>query len=575
MRKLRFFVILNSYLLVLLMGCDSSLSEWLESSAAIESDLAWVTEPEILTPGPVDLAKLVQLSTNMATRLEVWVDDGHGHKFRVNYPTYSQSHAEPLLGFRAGRDYRVWLTVTSTQGQSLTWYHPAKISTHPLPEDVVSVKVKKHNFDRMEPGYTLLDSKQVSINLVNFNGLQRKHTILVVDREGEVVWYLQPPSNGTARQLDNGLIQANGLDGEVDVFGNPVASILFPDNQHHDYIQMPTLPGEEDRFLAITSANVDVDDYPYSADQEDLAFYVDPNGPATTSTVNVRYDNIVEFHRDGTMLQTWNLLDMLKPTRVGFFDGGHDNLGPRGADWGHSNSVWYHEADDSIIVCVRQQDAIIKFSRATGQLRWILGPHGGWEGFEDYLLTPVPIGGEFEWAYHPHSAMVTQAGGILLFDNGNYRATPFTGEIPLLSEGDPDSYSRAIEYRIDETAMKVAQAWEYSYRQGGERWPSWAQGDADELPETGNRLMVFNYCPEDFINQPGLWEPTECGSQVVEVTKLKHQKVFELALYVKSPWVFDGQQDPQKFVTATTYRAERIPLYPDNQVRVTWVANDL
>jgi arylsulfate sulfotransferase len=88
--------------------------------------------------------------------------------------------------------------------------------------------------------------------------------------------------------------------------------------------------------------------------------------------------------------------------------------------------VDYDPSDDSIIVSVRHQDAIVKFSRSTGQLKWILATHENWPvELQPFLLTPV--GAPFEWHYHPHAPMVTRSGTVLLFDNRNNRASPFDG----------------------------------------------------------------------------------------------------------------------------------------------------
>ena len=54
--------------------------------------------------------------------------------------------------------------------------------------------------------------------------------------------------------------------------------------------------------------------------------------------------------------------------------------------------------------------------------------------------------------------MLTPAGTLLIFDNGNHRASPFDGTVPLLND---ETYSRAVEYAVDEENMEVRQAWEY------------------------------------------------------------------------------------------------------------------
>ena len=89
---------------------------------------------------------------------------------------------------------------------------------------------------------------------------------------------------------------------------------------------------------------------------------------------------------------------------------------------------------------------------------WILGNHSNWAAeFQPYLLTPV---GPLEWPYHQHAPTITAEGTILLFDNGNDRASPFDG-VPRMELS--ESYSRAVEYAIDEDSMEVTQVWEFAF----------------------------------------------------------------------------------------------------------------
>jgi hypothetical protein len=160
------------------------------------------------------------------------------------------------------------------------------------------------------------------------------------------------------------------------------------------------------------------------------------------------------------------------------------NVGTEGADWAHANAVIYDDNDDSFMISIRHQDAVIKIARTSGALRWILAPPANWSPeLEPYLLTPV--GDPFEWPYHQHAPMLTSNGTVVMFDNGNHRASP-----PDPGVGDSENYSRAVEYAIDEEAMTVEQVWEYG-ASSDERLYSDFIGDADQLPSTGNVLIVF------------------------------------------------------------------------------------
>ena len=286
---------------------------------------------------------------------------------------------------------------------------------------------------------------------------------------GEIVrsWH---PAGTTVTPLPN----------SIEVDSTEDHPILF----HHE-----TFPTEFGTILALDRVDRLVQGYPTSD--------TDPEAP-TADTVVVD-EPLVEFDMEtGEILHYYSLVDMLDPRRIGY-----NSVAPTPpcsvrnpeckADWVHDNAIIYDSRDDTYIVSLRHQDAVIKVRRATGKLVWILGNHFGWgPEFEPYLLTPV--GSPFEWQYHQHAPMVTPEGTLLLFDNGNNRAMPFetdpdTGELvePI---ADADNFSRAVEYLIDPENMTVQQVWESNGNAGVDLFTRFIS-DADWLPETGNVQITF------------------------------------------------------------------------------------
>ncbi|NIM00972.1 MAG: hypothetical protein GTN89_08715 [Acidobacteria bacterium] len=302
---------------------------------------------------------------------------------------------------------------------------------------------------------------------------------------------------------------------------------------HHDLVKTPL-----GTYLSLDRQEVNVADFPTSE--------TDPNAP--TAPALLRDDSVVEFLPDGTLREEWPHVDHLDITRIGY---GSLNPTANGLDWTHSNAVTYRPEDDSIIVSVRHQDAVFKFSRQTGQLEWILGPHDNWSpAFEPYLLHPVGPG--FRWQYHQHAPMWTGSGNLLLFDNGNLRASPFDGTTP---DAPWEAFSRAVEYSIDTQNMHIRQVWEYG-EDAAERIYSSFISDADWLPMTGNRLLTFG--GTGYVD--GVESATlglgEVHPRIIEVTDDNVPvKVFEL-------WAHDPSGG-----RIATYRGERIAsLYPAVQV---------
>jgi hypothetical protein len=210
----------------------------------------------------------------------------------------------------------------------------------------------------------------------------------------------------------------------------------------------------------------------------------DPN--ASRERARVVGDIVMEVRPDGTIVGEWRILDLLDPYRISY--GSRANYwGVRGypgtMDWCHANGTCYDARDDSILVSLRTQDCIVKIDRKSGALRWILGAHCNWRApWAERLLKPSP---SVAWQFHQHDCSITPEGTILCFDNGNHRAPPFETPTPAAQ-----SYSRAVEFAIDEFKGTVSQVWSYGDAPG-ERLYAGFQGGAIRLPQTGNTFVTY------------------------------------------------------------------------------------
>tara|TARA_B100000315_G_scaffold256476_1_gene302486 strand:+ start:127 stop:1386 length:1260 start_codon:yes stop_codon:yes gene_type:complete len=265
----------------------------------------------------------------------------------------------------------------------------------------------------------------------------------------------------------------------------------------------------------------------------------DPDAPKRTA--KVVGDVILEVSPDGKVLNRWPMLDLLDPYRLCY-----GSCSPywqrRGFansnDWCHANAVTYDASDDSIIVSLRTQDCIIKFDHGSGELKWILGDHGNWQKpWSDKLLKPV---GDVDWQYHQHDCSVTPDGTILCFDNGNFRATPFAEKMAV-----EESYSRAVEFAVDEAAMTVEQVWAYG-KDPGERLFACYQGGAYRQPKTGNTFMTYGgICTIDGEPSANI-EEAFAQARLIEITPDK-EIVFDL-------WIDASDEDEP--LPLSSFRAE-------------------
>ncbi len=458
---------------------------------ALETDIPTRLEIEIADRAGDQLATASSslLSTQAEaigpTRLKSHLPDGAGHQFVIAPSSeLSTQHDVTILGLKAGRDYDLQVTATSADGRSVTWQSPSMVSTAPLPAGFPPITVLVSEPDAMEPGVTLLNVRPRN-DLGSDGQTELKSYLVALDQSGDVVWYLEGAYSQVAMLENGNLLTTAAADdsineitmlGEVIQTWYPSGGDAAPQDSiivdigafHHDAFPVN---GGESWLVPIYDFRT-VEDYP-----------VDEQNPGVRETTLVRDTPVIEFTSDGTVINRWNFLDILKPTRIGF-DG--TQIRDDGRNWAHTNAVIYDEADDAIIASLRHQDAVVKVSRATGELLWILGTHANWEGFEPYLLSP--IGSEFAWQYHQHAPMLTSDGTIILFDNGNNRASPFTGEVPVSADA---NYSRAVEFEINEETMTVRQVWEWGLPQSGEQLYAPFLGDANQLPVTNNVLITF------------------------------------------------------------------------------------
>lgn len=423
------------------------------------------------------LVRVVTAETNVPTRLEIVVTESvqeNGSVATVRSDTPATRHAVPIIGLKPAHGYDLTVTAVADDGTRRD-AAPLHVDTAPLPDTFPRIDVRAATAG-MEPGFTMIGARNKDLT-ASF--------IVILDDRGEVVWFLAIDTSSIVTPLANGhvaTILANRTTiEEIDLVGNTVrawyaarASDPPPANGiaidaftfHNDVFEIAA----DGTFLVPTDVVRFVDDFP-----------TNENDPSVRATTPVLDEPIIEFREtDGAILRSWNFLDLLKPTRIGF----DATVGlPANADWAHTNGVALDGRDDSIITSLRHQDAVVKTSRTDGSLRWILGNHDNWAGFEPFLLTPVGV--PFAWPYHQHAPQVSSRGTLLLFDNGNWKASPFTGEprVPAAANA-----SRAVEYEIDADAKTVRQVWEFV---ADEQLYAPFVGSAYELPATGNVLITY------------------------------------------------------------------------------------
>jgi arylsulfate sulfotransferase len=497
-----------------------------------------IAGPTLSTNTSAPLAANLQLTTDVPSRVSVTADDGT-NSWRRNFYDFDTVHSIPLLGFKPGRSYTISVEVSDSQGNTDETASPLHFTTGPLPSTFVPITVLKSTPEKMEPGYTLFRA---------LNGLSGTAYVVVVDNTGTVVWYSSIPSNFGVKRLENGnlLYPLPTRFEEINMLGQTNRIWLLRSNLGYNHEATITDKGT---VLYLSDATRVVTNFPTSSST--------PNAPRVTT--NIWHNPVVEMSLfNGQVQNIWTPIDLLDPTRISYLTFSARNP-VYGWDWSHANAVIEDPRDNSLIVSIRHQNAVIKFSR-DGQLKWILGPPENWGSeFQPYLLTPV--GHPFEWQYAQHAPIITPRGTLLLFDNGNFRASPFDSSVP-----DAQNYSRAVEYDIDEVNMRVSQVWDWG-RTGTNHIYAASRGSAKWMPETGNVLITF--ADVKYVNglRPSTNAPNASMERMIEVTHGLGEPPYSPSEVVLDLALFDYTNKSSFYAGSSGYRAERIPdLYPVNTV---------
>lgn len=243
-------------------------------------------------------------------------------------------------------------------------------------------------------------------------------------------------------------------------------------------------------------------------------------------------DLIVETDKEGNVVDEWKLFEILDPYRdinllamdqgavclnIDASQAGHtaqkeDLEGPNapwgdvtgvgaGRNWAHVNSVNYDETDDSIILSIRNQSAVVKIGRDK-KVKWIIASPEGWnKDLASKILVPVDLKGNkikcesskcdgaFDWTWTQHTAYKINEKSkpgkihVSVFDNGDSRSM----EQPAIASM---KYSRAVEYVVDEKNMTVQQVWEFGKERGND-WFSPITSVVEYQPKTDS-MMVYS-----------------------------------------------------------------------------------
>ena len=445
-------------------------------------------------------------------------------------------HLIPILGMYADTANTVDIRIIDNAGDTVA-QSSVVITTQALPQNMpTSITATTLDETKVAPGMYLVSNFSTLLNSIG-----QPQIPYMLDDYGDIRWVLDYSSNAELKNMsyDDGIARlrnGNFYFGniitakiyEVDILGNIINTWSMPGYGFHHEVHEETngnfiLTATKEESNTLTDGTVVIEDY------------------------------VIEIDRiSKQIINTWDMKESLDEYRR--------TWGITGAgDWFHGNAVLDDSTDNTIIVSGRNQ-GVVKLDRSN-HVKWILAPHKGWgvnrrgEDLKQYLLTPLDASGnviadttvaygstitpDFEWNCYEHSPILLPDGNLMLFDNGTNRTLDSLDGNSIYNSA-PGKYSRAVEYKIDETNMTVQQIWEY----GKERDVDCYSAIISSVQFlTGSNHVIF---------APGFNVPNTIGrgGKIIEVDYATKQVVNEI--HISSANNFSA------------HRAKKISAYPDN-----------
>jgi arylsulfate sulfotransferase len=520
---------MNKFLLAAIVACILFSCKKVTTPPATTSptgDLkTFAIAPDSVTLNPTGnapLSALVHFTSPISGYTQVVVAGKHGATSNVtqSFTDAGTAHSIPILGLYANYKNTVYVYIIGSNQDTIV--STLSIYTGALPVNVPNyIHTDFSDLTNMESGFNLVSS---------FSGYPNPPQVpYMVDSFGDIRWYLDFTNNPTLNQLfyDCGIERLQ--DGNY----------RFAD-QHTDQIYEIDVMGKIINTWSLGTYIFHHDIY----EKPNGNFLVTVSNPQSVNTQGVQTieDYIIEIDRSSkAIISTWDLKQSLNEYRT--------TLDNDPTDWIHCNGVLYDASDNTIIVSGRVQ-GVVKLDYSN-QVKWIMGPHLGWgvngrgQNLNQYLLTPLDANGnaitdttvvngyanatDFEWNWYQHSPRLNPNGDLMVFDNGQTRN--YNSNLP--------NYSRAVEFKINETNMTVQQVWAYGKNNGASTFSpivSSVQFYADK-----NHVLF----------SPGyeVGNATGNGGKIVEVDYATQQVVFQMSISSANGWGF--------------HRVFRMPLYPN------------
>ncbi|MFI5263900.1 MAG: aryl-sulfate sulfotransferase, partial [Candidatus Kapaibacterium sp.] len=204
---------------------------------------------------------------------------------------------------------------------------------------------------------------------------------------------------------------------------------------------------------------------------------------------------IQELDGQKNVVCQWKTWDHLPITDIANFD--LKNPNHTLVDYAHLNSVEM-DTDGNVIASFRSMDDIvkIKWGDTIGRVLW------RWGGKDSTINFFHFTGADTILFSSQHDVRRIANGHITMWDNGNYHKTIWSD-----NSIHDTTYSRAIEYELDENNLEAREVWEYT-----DIPFSFASGNVQRLPN-GNTFIGLGT-----VNVPNAVEVDPSGKKVFQLS---------------------------------------------------------
>ncbi|MGY5876601.1 MAG: aryl-sulfate sulfotransferase, partial [Candidatus Thorarchaeota archaeon] len=342
-----------------------------------------------------------------------------------------------------------------------------------------------------------IDDIKNSLTLTNYSPSQAMNGLNLF-----AVWAYEPGSAGLhhsvllVTDMEGTLVtsrETNGIVFDSEFIDSKTIMYMDPNNPDNPGVYLWDIDTNSHQLLPFPAGLHDVEYNPFTNTFLTLQF-----AEGEYNGAPMWFDDIVEYSNAGVEQWRWNSSFHIPFNETEYTL--RNERGRRGAEYYHTNSIFWDMEEDVIYYNARNLDTFYKINKTSGEIIWAAGRMGD--------LDLYDISGEKRsslW-YHSHAVEMVSPNRFVMFDNDYWNLT---------RRNKYGGTSRLIEISIDDENMRAREEWVWVAPQD---YSSVLLGDADRMPN-GNTIGTFGFRSDALgfrYTGPRITEVTQEGDIVWE-----------------------------------------------------------